>query len=137
METRHILPAVLIALAVPTQAWAKRASPPVVAPVEHRGVRYSAPNDDGQRAIVKAHDLRTGRLLWEKTVFTVTIDPKLERDVQWIFIKSMAVKDDALVVVDERGRTHRVDLGEPSDNNHRMPHFPVTSARHPVRNRVL
>ena len=61
MKTRHVLLAVVIVIAAPSQAWAKRLSPPVMDPVEHEGVSYSAPNDEGERAIVKAHDLRTRR----------------------------------------------------------------------------
>jgi hypothetical protein len=44
------------------------------------------------------------------TVFTNRIDPKLEQDVQWVFIKSLAIRDGKLMVTSERGATHRIDL---------------------------
>jgi hypothetical protein len=69
-----------------------------------------APNDDGRRARVEAWDVKTGGKLWDLTVFTNPIDPALEEDVQWDFIKSMRIADGRLVVTSEQGKTSRVDL---------------------------
>ena len=44
------------------------------------------------------------------TVFTNRIDPTLEQDVQWVFIKTLSVQDGTLIVTSERGETYRVDL---------------------------
>ena len=101
----------LIALALPLcSALSKRIAPPTVPPVIHEGVRYVAPTDDGRRGYIEAWDIDANKRLWELTVFTNRIDPKLEEDVQWVFIKSLSLQDGMLMVTSERGKTYQVDL---------------------------
>jgi hypothetical protein len=102
---------VLSAMALlPSLAAAKRAAPPKVEPVIHEGIRYVAPNDDGRRAYVEARDVETDKKLWDLTIFTNRIDPKLEEDVQWVFIKALSVERGVLLVTSEHGRRYQVDL---------------------------
>ena len=95
---------------IPCLAPAKRAAPPRVEPVIHDGIRYVAPNDDGRRAYIEAWDGQTNKKLWELTVFTNRIEPGLEEDVQWVFIKAMSVEDAVLLVTSERGNKYQIDL---------------------------
>src|SRR6266513_666113 len=95
---------------LPGLALAKRAAPAKVEPVIHQGVRYIAPNDDGRRAYIEAWDVQTNTKLWDLTVFTNRINPKLEEDVQWFFIDKLGVYDETLIVKSERGITYQVDL---------------------------
>jgi hypothetical protein len=95
---------------LPCLASAKRAAPAKVEPVIYEGVRYVAPNDDGRRAYIEALDVQTNKKLWDLTVFTNPMDPKLEEDVQWVFIDKLSVRDGALMVTSERGKTYQVDL---------------------------
>jgi hypothetical protein len=85
-------------------------APAKVEPVVYQGVRYIAPNDDGHRAYIEAWDVQTNKKLWDLTVFTNRIDPTLEEDVQWVFIKALNIRDGALVVTSERDKIYRVDL---------------------------
>jgi hypothetical protein len=102
---------VFSAIAVlPCLALAKRAAPPKVEPVIHDGIRYVAPNDDGRRAYIEAWDVRTNKKLWDLTVFTNRIDPKLEEDIQWIFIEKLRVENRTLLVTSEQGRRYQIDL---------------------------
>jgi hypothetical protein len=94
----------------PCLAAAKRIPPAKVAPVVYEGIRYVAPNDDGRRAYIEAQDIQTNRKLWDLTVFTNRIDPKLEEDIQWVFISELSFRDGTLIVKSERGTTYRVDL---------------------------
>lgn len=89
---------------------AKRSQPPDVRPLVHEGTRYVAPNDDGRRAYVQAWDVVTTNKQWEVTVFTNRIDPRLEEDVQWIFITRLRIEAGKLVVTDEGDRRFAVDL---------------------------
>ncbi len=99
------------ALAVlPCLAPAKRSGPPKVDPVIHEGIRFVTPNDDGRRAYIEAWDVQTNRKLWNLTVFTNTIDSRLEEDVQWVFIKSLSIEGGMLLVTSEHGRRYQVDL---------------------------
>ena len=99
-----------MAVLLPSLTLAKRIAPAKVEPVIHQGVRYIAPNDDGRRAYIEAWDVQTNKKLWDLTVFTNRIDPTLEEDVQWVFIKTLSVQDGTLIVTSERGETYRVDL---------------------------
>lgn len=80
-----------------------------IEPVVHGGVKYVVPNDNGCEGYIEARDARTGNLLWRKTLFTVTVNSRLEADVQWIFIKELQVMDGRIFVVDERNRTYSID----------------------------
>ena len=109
--TRFVLIFVAVALLLPPNlALAKRAAPAKVEPVIHQDVRYTAPNDDGRRAYIEARDVRTNKKLWDLTIFTNRIEPTLEEDVQWVFIKALHVRDGALLVTSERDKIYRVDL---------------------------
>jgi hypothetical protein len=101
----------MLALAfLPSLAPAKRIAPANVEAVIHEGVRYLAPNDDGRRAYIEAWNVQTNKKLWDLTIFTNRIDPKLEEDIQWVFIETLTVRDGMLLVKSERGDTYQVDL---------------------------
>jgi hypothetical protein len=68
------------------------------------------PNDDGRRGYVQAWDVKTGTKLWETTLFKVRIDPSLEEDVQWVFVKRAGLVENRLLIVDERNRDYSLDL---------------------------
>lgn len=89
---------------------AKRIAPAKVEPVIHEGIRYVAPNDDGRRGYIEAWNVGTDKKLWELTIFTNRIDPNLEEDVQWVFIKALNIQDGRLLVTSENGATYQVDL---------------------------
>lgn len=114
-----ILTIALVAAAfacAPKPAQAKRAAPKEVAPVVHDGVRYTAPHWlDGKKqagGYVQAHDTKSGKLLWEVRVYETKLDTRKERDVQDVFITSLAIdsKSKGLVVANERGKRFVVDL---------------------------
>jgi hypothetical protein len=107
--TRIVL-MVCAAVLLSNLALGKRIAPAEVEPVIHEGIRYVAPNDDGRRGYIEAWDVQTNKKLSELTVFTNRIDPKLEEDVQWVFIKSLGLRDGMLVVTSERGKTYQIDL---------------------------
>ncbi len=100
----------LSALLWPQWASAKRLAPAKVEPVIYEGIRYVAPNDDGRRGYIEAWNVATNKKLRELTIFTNPIDPKLEEDVQWVFIKALNIQDGRLVVTSEGGKTYQVDL---------------------------
>ena len=108
--SRLVLFFVAVALFLPSLALAKRVAPEKVEPVIYKGVRYVAPNDDGRHGYIEAWDIRTNKKLWDLTIFTNRIDPTLEEDVQWVFIKTLNIRDGALIVTSERDKIYRVDL---------------------------
>ena len=108
--SRFALIFVAVALLLPRWALAKRVAPAKVEPVIYQGVRYIAPNDDGRRGYIEAWDVQTNKKLWDLTIFTNRIEPGLEEDVQWVFIKALNIRDGALLVTSERDKIYRVDL---------------------------
>src|SRR5215510_7003492 len=107
--TRLII-VILLTHFVSQLASAKRIAPANVEPVIHQGVRYVAPNNDGRRGYIEAWNAGTNKKLWELTIFTNPIDPNLEEDVQWVFIKSLHIHDGRLLVTSEDGKTCQVDV---------------------------
>jgi hypothetical protein len=106
----RFVPMLLAVVLTPHLASANRIAPASVEPIVYEGIRYVAPNDDGRRRYIEAWDIKTNKKLWEMTVFTNRIDPKLEADVQWVFINKLAIRDEMLMVTSERGATYQVDL---------------------------
>jgi hypothetical protein len=100
----------LLALLMPGLVLAKRPQATKVEPVIYEGVRYTAPNDSGRRGYIQAWETKTGKILWELTVYRNLINPLLEEDVQWVFIKKLRIDDRKLIVIDERKRVYNVDL---------------------------
>ena len=92
---------------------AKRSAPQPVPPVVHKGVKYTAPHFvDGEPAagVVEARDAETGKTVWRLKVYEIKPDPNLERDVQDVFITSLTIDGNKLLVVNERHDRYSVDL---------------------------
>lgn len=87
---------------------AKRLPPKEVKPVIHNGIKYSATHE--KMGYVEAWDIENNEKLWKKKVYAVDIDPRLEADVQWIFITSLIVDDGKLIVVNEAGNRYEIDI---------------------------
>lgn len=107
-----------IATAGTTALHAKRVAPPPVPPITLNRVQFTVDNQPGTMGVVTATDIRTGKKLWEKKLYTVLINPFLEQDVQWVFIKKMEIHwptgspssgNPTLRVTNERGKTYEVD----------------------------
>jgi hypothetical protein len=108
--------AMLLALGAPDVALAKRSPPAEIEPVVKNGVRYVVPHfgalhgKEQNGGYVQAFDATSGKLLWDRMVYRVVLDPDLERDVQDVFIVRIGVGDTALFVEDERGDSFEMDL---------------------------
>ena len=88
-------------------ALAKRAAPAPVAPVTVGEVEYSVPVSE--MGFVVATEVKTRKELWRVRVYEVPIDPKLEADVQHVFIQSLTHESGVLIVTNERGASFTLD----------------------------
>ncbi len=94
---------------------AKRIAPPAVEPVTLDGLRFEAIHWGFERGLdqnggyIAAIDTATGNERWILKVYEIDYDPKLESDVQDLFIERLAVSGDLVEVTDERGRRFTVD----------------------------
>lgn len=89
---------------------AKRAGAPKVEPLVYKGVKFIAPNTPQRMGYVEAWDTVTNTKVWEKKVYSVFINPIMEQDVQWLFIKSLSIEDNKLMVIDEEGQVYKLDI---------------------------
>jgi hypothetical protein len=95
---------------------AKRVGPPVVPPVtigknRFKAIHWGKEKGFGQNGgYIAAYDLRTGKELWKLRVYDIVYDPKMESDVQDVFIEKMGRTAKGLLeITDENGRQYRVD----------------------------
>lgn len=95
---------------------AKRAGPKAVAPVTVGGIRYEALPWGKKRGLgqnggyLATFDAKTGTALGLIKVYGINYDPKLEADVQDVFITRLDPVEGGLAITDERGRKYLVDV---------------------------
>ena len=110
MKVRLLLVCAMLLGVFTALAWAKRSGPAEVAPVVKDGVKYVALQDNGKEGKIEARDATTDKKLWDVVVYTVTIKPDLEEDVQWVFIKSLALSGNTLTVMNEKDTEYTIDV---------------------------
>lgn len=86
---------------------AKRGPAPEVKPLKYLSYEISAPNTPEEMGKVMLRSPKTDHLV---KVYEIKVTPSLEKDVQWVFIKNMRLEGDRLVVTDEKGKEHELDL---------------------------
>jgi hypothetical protein len=95
----------------------KRVGPPEVPPVTIGNVRYEAIHWGKSRGLgqnggyIAAFEAETDRELWTLKIYDIVYDPKMEEDVQDVFIETISEspRNKTLKIVDENGRKYRVD----------------------------
>jgi hypothetical protein len=90
-------------------AEAKRGVPAEVLPLTVGNIEYSAPHRNGTR-FIEARDLKSGKLIWSRQIYIVKYDPDLEGDVQDVFIKSITIQGNNLIITNERNSKYQLDL---------------------------
>ena len=95
-----------------SESVAKRAVPSKVTPVQVGSIEYSAPHGklQNQMGCIEARKVGSGELLWRRQIYVVKYDPDLEGDVQDIFIKSIAVQGNNLIITNERNSEYQLNL---------------------------
>jgi hypothetical protein len=96
----------------------KRVGPPDVKPVQIGKLRFEAVHWGRERGfeqnggVVAALDVASGKEQWTVVVYRIEYIPKLETDVQDLFIRTLVAAPDGkhLLVTDEKGRRFEVDI---------------------------
>jgi hypothetical protein len=89
-------------------SYAKRALPQEVKPIMHKGIEYWAPHD--YMGCIEAWDIKSKEIIWRKQVYVIKHVLGVERDVQDVFIKSMQLSGNSLVIINEKGFEYKLDL---------------------------
>ncbi|NOX60119.1 MAG: hypothetical protein GXP29_14840 [Planctomycetes bacterium] len=103
-----IISCTILAVFSATVAVAKRSAPDRVAPVTSGHIEYRAPHS--QMGCVEAWDIRQDQLIWRRQIHIVKYTIGLERDVQDVYIKTLELKGDMLIVKNERESEYQLDL---------------------------
>lgn len=103
---------------------AKRFEPAPVQPVEQNGIRYTAPpfaflskGMEHNGGYVEAIDIKTNKKLWLKEVYRPKYDPSLEGDVQDVFITSLSIENNKLIIINEAGDKFLIDITDAEEIN--------------------
>lgn len=107
MKHCMVLLTVFAVLSVST-VHAKRAVPIKVQPVIAGQIEYRAPAS--QMGCVEAWDTKSNELIWRRQLYVVKYNVSLERDVQDVFITTLKLKDNTVVVKNERSSEYELDL---------------------------
>jgi outer membrane protein assembly factor BamB len=83
--------------------------PKPVTPVVSDGIRYAAEGDGVDESVI-ASNASDGKMLWKVRVVHNEIDPRMERDVQDVYITDLSLAGSALLVRDEKSRCYNVNL---------------------------
>ena len=87
---------------------AKRALPQEVKPIMHKGIEYRAPHD--YMGCIEAWDIKSKEIIWRKQVYIIKHVIGVERDVQDVFIKSMQLSGNSILIINEKGFEYKLDL---------------------------
>ncbi len=100
--------------------YAKRLAPRDVPPVILDGKKYSAQpwvfkdeqstNGVVQGRYIQARNSKTDKLIWEIKIYEIKYNPKVESDVQDIFISSLKIVEKNLEIKNEAGDKFIVDV---------------------------
>jgi hypothetical protein len=104
---------IILSMLCISESEAKRAVPSKVLPLTVGNIEYSAPHLNGshkQMGFIEARDLKSGGLIWSRQIYAVKYDLELEGDVQDIFIKSIAVQGNNLIITNERNSEYLLNL---------------------------
>jgi hypothetical protein len=89
---------------------AERRLAPKVEPIIYKGIKFIVPNTPEKMGIVEGWATEANKKIWENQVYSIVINPIIEQDVQWIFISSLSIEDEKLVVVDERSHKYKIAI---------------------------
>ena len=105
MKTQIILSIGLMFLLNPLLS--KRLEPKKVNSVLHNGKEYSINHSKIGTILVRDKDSKKEKIV---TVYTIDYDPNLEKDVQDVFIKSIKIYNNYLLIQNESDSIYKMDF---------------------------
>jgi hypothetical protein len=90
------------------QAASKRPAPKDITPLVYNNILLTAPIN--KMGCIVAIDTANHSVLWEKEVYHIRQNPFLESDVQDVFIDSIFLRDNLLIIRNEQNKKFALDL---------------------------
>ncbi len=96
-------------------AGADRTPPKKVSPVVYNDIKYSAPQSPSSShkqtgGYIEAWNTKTNTKLWELKIYDVKFNPKLEWDVQEVYITSLKLDGEKLIITNENSDVYELDI---------------------------
>jgi len=106
----RVFASLIVALSVlsASVAFAKRSAPEIIKPIQSGEIEFRAPHS--QAGFIEAWNLKRDELIWRRQIYVVKYTAGLERDVQDVFIQSVELKDNTLLVKNERKSEYQLNL---------------------------
>lgn len=92
------------------QVAAKRPVPKKVKPLIINNIEYSAPTSKDKMGHIVARDAKSQKFLWQKQVYKIIYHKNLETDVQDIYIDTLSVDGNFLLIHTENNKQYRLNL---------------------------
>ncbi len=90
--------------------YAKRKAPEKVNPVIYNNIKIIAPLSTDSIGTIIAYDDKTNEKLWIRQIYTIKYIPDLEQDVQWVFINKLEIKDNCLLIYNEKNYVYKLNM---------------------------
>lgn len=94
-------------------ASAGRLEPDEVTPIKKDGIIYTAPTS--KMGYLVATDEKTDKELWRVQIYKITYKPRMEKDVQDVYIKEIRFDGNKILITTEKKKRFELDLATRSD----------------------
>ncbi len=105
----------ILVLILGSNAFAKRPAPAKIDPIEEDGKRYSVVRESAKdlySEFIICQDMSSFKEVWKTKIYEKHINPKLEFDVQDIYLKSFEESHDQLKAIDEKGTIYSIQISD-------------------------
>lgn len=94
---------------------AKRLAPKEVNPVISNGIKYIVPhfkiiNGKVKHGYIEAWDINLNKKIWEIQIYKINYDNNLEKDVQDVFIISLKIQKNKLIILNEINDKYELNI---------------------------
>lgn len=113
MKTKIISILLLTLFISPSPLFAKRANIEYPDKIIIENIEYKASYEMGnlfQKAYIEARNIETDKIIWKKEIYQITLNPIMEQDVQWVMIVKVEMKDNKLIISNEKEQKFLLDL---------------------------
>ncbi len=110
MKYTTIIILILILNNTTAQVAQKRRPPKEVQPFIFGNIKYTAPLDE--MGFIVARNVKTDSVIWVKQIYKIKYVKNMEIDVQDVYIATLTLEKDSLIIQTENNKTYKLKLNE-------------------------